>query len=408
MTQAIAPSIPASLPAAPQPAGTSATVAAGEGFAAALAQLLGTVPTAAAGHPHGAKSQNGAQSKTTSTASQPDATLIAVPAAAATVVPATPAPTQTSGTSQRTQANAASAVILKLVASAPGTTPSGTTAAQSPTANGQATSPQAQLLQAALQLTPPAVAVAAAPPASAGNSGKTEPKLAAAKHAPSATAGKTDTAAATTDTPTANPKSSIDALLAAATQRAGSQGTGGDGSQASTGKADPAVPQLSASTAPVIINLHTSSDIQLATGPVLPAQAAVPLDALAVNIARKFESGESRFEIHLDPIELGKLDISLTVGDDGRVQAVVRAERPETLDMLQRDARLLEGQLRQSGLNVDSNSLSFSLGGGNGRHQALANGAHGFANALDVAPEIEALKTTAALVTARDGVDIRI
>ncbi len=145
------------------------------------------------------------------------------------------------------------------------------------------------------------------------------------------------------------------------------------------------------------------------TAPAAAAQTAVPLDALAVHIARKFESGESRFEIRLDPIELGKLDISLTVAEDGRIQAAVRAERPETLDMLQRDARLLEQQLRQSGLNVDSNSLSFSLGGGNGQRQAQANTTgQGFAQALDFAPEIEPTKTTSAIVSLRDGVDIRI
>ena len=138
------------------------------------------------------------------------------------------------------------------------------------------------------------------------------------------------------------------------------------------------------------------------------AQAAVPLDALAVHIARKFESGGSRFEIRLDPAGLGKLDISMTVDHDGRVQAVVRAERPETLDLLQRDARVLENQLRQSGLSVDSNSLNFSLGNGNGNRQAFADSHQPFARALDFAPELEATKTATAIVTMRDGVDIRI
>ena len=135
----------------------------------------------------------------------------------------------------------------------------------------------------------------------------------------------------------------------------------------------------------------------------------MPLDTLAVHIARKFEGGENRFEIRLDPVELGKLDISMSVDHDGRVQAVVRAERPETLDMLQRDARLLESQLRQSGLNVDSNSLSFSLGGGNNQRSGFAGAGQPFANVLEGTPEAEVnAATTTTIVNVRDGVDIRI
>ena len=125
-------------------------------------------------------------------------------------------------------------------------------------------------------------------------------------------------------------------------------------------------------------------------------------------MARKFESGETRFEIRLDPIELGKLDISMTVAEDGRVQAVVRAERPETLDMLQRDARVLENQLRQSGLNVDSNSLSFSLGGGGNQRSGFAGAMPSFSAGPGLAAEPETAAAATTVLTVRDGVDIKI
>jgi flagellar hook-length control protein FliK len=127
-------------------------------------------------------------------------------------------------------------------------------------------------------------------------------------------------------------------------------------------------------------------------------------------MARKFESGESRFEIRLDPAELGKLDISMTVSDDGHVQAVVRAERPETLDMLQRDARVLENQLRQSGLNVDSGSLNFSLGGGNNQRSAFSGAMQNFGATFDPTADTDTIAspTSTAILSVRDGVDIRI
>ena len=105
----------------------------------------------------------------------------------------------------------------------------------------------------------------------------------------------------------------------------------------------------------------------------------VPVDALAVNIARKFEQGLNQFEISLTPAELGKLDISLKIGDDGRVQAVLRAERQDTLDLLRQDAKTLENQLRQAGLDVGSNALSFQLSQGNAHRykSALSGQAYG-------------------------------
>ena len=106
----------------------------------------------------------------------------------------------------------------------------------------------------------------------------------------------------------------------------------------------------------------------------------IPLDSLAVTIARKAEQGLNQFEISLSPAELGKLDISLRIADDGRVHAVLRAERHETLDLLRQDARTLENQLRQAGLDVGSSSLSFQLAQGNPNRYRTANPEGGSSN----------------------------
>jgi flagellar hook-length control protein FliK len=194
----------------------------------------------------------------------------------------------------------------------------------------------------------------------------------------------------------------------AAVQHLSANGSNGD-AQTGGGKSDTASPQIQGAAAPFTIALHTSStDAPTAAAQATPTPAAVPLDAVAVQMARKFESGETRFEIRLDPIELGKLDISMTVAEDGRVQAVVRAERPETLDMLQRDARVLENQLRQSGLNVDSNSLSFSLGGGNNQRSGFAGSMPNFSAGPGLAAEPDTAPAAATLLSVRDGVDIKI
>ncbi len=75
-------------------------------------------------------------------------------------------------------------------------------------------------------------------------------------------------------------------------------------------------------------------------------------------------AGQDRISIKLHPAELGRVDVRLDLGEDGVVRAALVAERPETLELLQRDARGLERALQQAGLQLDSGSLSFNLRGG--------------------------------------------
>ena len=57
--------------------------------------------------------------------------------------------------------------------------------------------------------------------------------------------------------------------------------------------------------------------------------------------------------------------------------AVVNVERPETLELLQRDAAGLRQALQDAGLSTDSNSLSFNLRSeGNKFEQQLAEQGH--------------------------------
>jgi flagellar hook-length control protein FliK len=102
---------------------------------------------------------------------------------------------------------------------------------------------------------------------------------------------------------------------------------------------------------------------------ILPAQArpatasSVPVNQVAVNIQRAVAAGQDRIRISLHPAELGKIDVKLDIGNDGAVKAVITIERPETFELLQRDARGLEKALQEAGLKTDSGSLSFNLKG---------------------------------------------
>jgi hypothetical protein len=87
----------------------------------------------------------------------------------------------------------------------------------------------------------------------------------------------------------------------------------------------------------------------------------VPAEALAYEIKRHHSNGVNRFEIRLEPAELGRIDVRLEVADDGTTRAHLSADRPETLDLLQRDSRALERALQGLGLKTDRDAIAFSL-----------------------------------------------
>ncbi|MFQ6016754.1 MAG: flagellar hook-length control protein FliK [Kiloniellaceae bacterium] len=99
--------------------------------------------------------------------------------------------------------------------------------------------------------------------------------------------------------------------------------------------------------------------------PVLPGP--VPIDQVAVQIQRAVGEGQNRIRIQLYPAELGRIEVKLELGSDGVVKAIVAVDKPETLEMFQRDIRGFEKALQDAGLKTDSGSLSFNLRG-QGQH----------------------------------------
>jgi flagellar hook-length control protein FliK len=92
-----------------------------------------------------------------------------------------------------------------------------------------------------------------------------------------------------------------------------------------------------------------------------PQPTAVPIGGLAIEIAGKALAGKNRFEIRLDPPELGRIEVRLDVDRDGNVTSRLTVERADTLDLLRRDAAGLERALQDAGLKTANNGLQFSL-----------------------------------------------
>lgn len=107
---------------------------------------------------------------------------------------------------------------------------------------------------------------------------------------------------------------------------------------------------------------------------VLPAHEQV-----AVQIQRAARNGMGRLTVDLQPAELGRVEIKMSVDKDKNVTASVVVDRPGTLDLLQRDVRNLERILQDAGLQTGAGSLSFSLRdpGSGGQGQSGGSGTSG-------------------------------
>ncbi|WP_420404646.1 flagellar hook-length control protein FliK [Nisaea sp.] len=135
----------------------------------------------------------------------------------------------------------------------------------------------------------------------------------------------------------------------------------------------------------------------------LPGAAA---EQVKVKLVKAAQGGLDKIKIQLNPSELGKVDIRLEFGSDGGVRGVVTVEKPETLHLLQRDARQLEQALQDAGFNTDGESLEFQMRGGNTneRQQNAGAGNGSPSNAGgDLTAEEEQLDTATA-GTEQDGV----
>ncbi len=86
-------------------------------------------------------------------------------------------------------------------------------------------------------------------------------------------------------------------------------------------------------------------------------------ELLAAHIERAVANGRDRISIALVPADLGRIDISLDFERGGKISAVIAVDRPQTLELLQRDQRGLERALQDAGFKTDSGSLSFNLRG---------------------------------------------
>ncbi|SDG53731.1 flagellar hook-length control protein FliK [Pelagibacterium luteolum] len=153
---------------------------------------------------------------------------------------------------------------------------------------------------------------------------------------------------------------------------AGSQNQNGTGAGASTA---PTPAELDAPDGLITPAGQTATQSVGATTPGARPEAAayqrpdaqINLPHIAAEISRHVQNGINRFEIRLNPSELGRIDVRMEMDTSGNVIARLAVERSETLDLLQRDQRALMAALEDAGIDPGKTNLEFSLNqeGGN-------------------------------------------
>jgi flagellar hook-length control protein FliK len=94
-----------------------------------------------------------------------------------------------------------------------------------------------------------------------------------------------------------------------------------------------------------------------------PAMQAAPQAAVQVyaRIVERFDGRAQRFEVRLDPAELGRVDVRIEIGADKKVHAVLAAHDSAALSDLMRGQRALERALADAGIDLKDGGVKFEL-----------------------------------------------
>ena len=105
---------------------------------------------------------------------------------------------------------------------------------------------------------------------------------------------------------------------------------------------------------------HAARSVNLTPTPGHINQAPVT-EQVHVAIQQASKEGVDRITIQLDPIDLGRVEVSMQTHRDGQTHIQFLVDKPETFDSLSRDARFLERTLQEAGIKADTGSMQFNL-----------------------------------------------
>lgn len=135
-------------------------------------------------------------------------------------------------------------------------------------------------------------------------------------------------------------------------------------------------PQASIQTAATSNPLSDASRAT-ATPPALQSAPAATIEVYS-RIIERADGRAQRFEVRLDPVELGRVDVRIEIGADKKVHAVLAAHDSAALSDLMRGQRALERALSDAGIDIADNGVRFEMS--NDANRGSANQQRGESN----------------------------
>lgn len=190
----------------------------------------------------------------------------------------------------------------------------------------------------------------------------------------------------------------------------------GDGTQGAAKADASAAPQAATSTQGAAQASSTAPAAAThAAQAAAPTQPAVPIGQVPMTIGLRSLAGSSEFQIRLDPVELGRIDVKLEIDKaKGTVATHLVVDRPDTLALLQRDAGQLQQALTQAGLDPSAGGVNLSLRGEGGGQAGSQTGGQAGSDGRQATPwsaersDLPAEAVPVRMLRGYGGLDIRI
>lgn len=122
---------------------------------------------------------------------------------------------------------------------------------------------------------------------------------------------------------------------------------------------DPSSGSVPAGSAPTT-DLQSSGPGQTSLLSTLSNAAIQATAQIAAQIVKKLEGRSTRFEMALTPDDLGRVDVSLDIDEDGALRATLAFDNPVAATELRGRADELRRQLMEAGFSLADDALSFA------------------------------------------------
>lgn len=141
-------------------------------------------------------------------------------------------------------------------------------------------------------------------------------------------------------------------------------------------------------------------------------QPQTPVSEQVLVQIKNANEGTSQIRIQLDPANLGKVEVQMNTGSDGKTTITITSDNRQTMAMLQNEAKSLEASLRDVGIRTSDSGLNFNLSqqqGGNNQGSANNGGYTNVVQASDPDDDINFGTINASYkLTVNTGLDIRV